>query len=195
MEESFKNMIIIILIFVLLYLIYNKLNKYSNIPKLRCQRSSGCGSRCQRNLVHHQQIYQNPVQSVQQIYQNPVQSVQQVYQEPVQQVYQEPVYEVYQEPVYEVQQDESFRKACQNEKLISINSNSITSNSVSTNMSDHELIHMHDSKPFITNEDTAITNNPEINAVELEPQQFNYIKDFDPENFNYFDPTGLYNIV
>jgi hypothetical protein len=62
-------------------------------------------------------------------------------------------------------------------------------------MSDHELIHMHDSKPFIINEDTAITNNSEINAVELEPQQFNYIKDFNPENFNYFDPTGLYNIV
>ena len=62
-------------------------------------------------------------------------------------------------------------------------------------MSEHELIHIHDSKPFIIDDEVPLTNIPEMNAVELEPQKFNYFKNFDEENFTYFDPIGLYNVV
>jgi hypothetical protein len=87
-----------------------------------------------------------------------------------------------------------FKDLCSNEELLPINSNGLSNYTILSNMSDHELIHIDDSKPFITNEEIPITNFPELNTIQLY-EHFNYVKDFDEENFDYYDPTGLYNDV
>lgn len=87
-----------------------------------------------------------------------------------------------------------YKDLCANEELLPINSNGLSSYNILSNMSDHELIHIDDSKPFITNEEIPITNLPELNTIQLY-EHFNYVKDFDEENFDYYDPTGLYNDV
>jgi len=89
---------------------------------------------------------------------------------------------------------QTYKDACANEELLPINSNGLSNYNILSNMSDHELIHIDNSKPFITNEEIPITNLPELNTIQLY-EHFNYVKDFDEENFDYYDPTGLYNDV
>jgi len=194
MEESFKDIIILILAFVLLYLIYKKINKskYSYPTKPKYKRHLN-------NPVHcpvHNQVY-NPVDCPvhNQVYNpahNPVHNLvhNQVYNPA-----HNPAHNLVHNPAHDQVHDPIILETSNNEELIPINSNGVTNNSISSNMSEHELIHIHDSKPFIIDDEVPLTNIPEMNAVELEPQKFNYFKNFDEENFTYFDPIGLYNVV
>jgi hypothetical protein len=182
MEESFKDIIILILAFVLLYLIYKKINKskYSYPTKPKYKRHLN-------NPVHcpvHNQVH-NPAHNLvhnlaHNLVHNPAHN---------------PVHNPANNQVYYQVHDPIIHETSNNEELIPINSNGVTNNSILSNMSEHELIHIHDSKPFIIDDEVPLTNIPEMNAVELEPQKFNYFKNFDEENFTYFDPIGLYNVV
>jgi hypothetical protein len=69
---------------------------------------------------------------------------------------------------------------------LSINSNSLSDDVVVSNVSDHELVHIDDSKPFLSNHDVTVNN--EINhGEELVVSDFNYTKEFE-EDFQYYDP-------
>lgn len=180
MEESFKNFIIVILTFVLLYLICNKLTK-SNMMDATIKPTYPYPTKPavdQMNIVApvvNQMNTGSPV--VQQM--NTIDPM-------LKQINGIVNNHDITMPV------DTYKDACMNKELLAINSNGLSNNNIVSNMSDHELIHIDDSKPFITNEEMPITNIPELNASKLQYYNFNYTKEFDEENFDYYDPIGLY---
>ena len=218
MEESFKDLIIVILTFVLLYLIYNKLIK-RNIDTIINSTRPIIDTPVNQLYPATNHVYPvtNQVYPVtNQIYPvDPIMDQMKLVDQTNQsrpasnQVY--PVDPIMDQMkladqtnhtvkqhnsssnvIYDNGPRDTYKDACMNNGLLSINSNGLSDDDISSNMSDHELIHIDNNKPFITNEEINITNVPELNAVQLELQNFNYIKEFDEENFNYYDPIGLY---
>jgi hypothetical protein len=184
--ENVKDLIIVILACVLLYLIYkknNKSKKSDNIYKPNKPTESIKSIRplypyktrpivdMPNEIVTNEIVTNEIVTNINQMLPNINQMLPNINQ-PVQ----------------------TYKDACANEELLPINSNGLSNYNILSNMSDHELIHIDDSKPFITNEEIPITNLPELNTIQLY-EHFNYVKDFDEENFDYYDPTGLYNDV
>lgn len=212
MEESLKNIIIVTLTFVLLYLILNKFRKsYYSYPtkpkknnivyldnreklkkcqqqviiKLNKQTNYDNKKKCHLTNKYTQDnnnyINKHKHHQLKKIIDSKINKDHKIYQR--KQVFNDP--------------NTIYNQKCiqfNDQKLTSINSNGLTNDIVLSNMFDNELVHINHSKPFVSNVDEPIVNNPETNAKELVVEKFNYNKDFDETKFNYFDPTGEYNL-
>jgi hypothetical protein len=66
-----------------------------------------------------------------------------------------------------------------------------------TNMDDHELVHMTDSKPYFVNDDVPIQNLVRHNCTEPEneSEKFNYHKQFDNVTGVYDLGNDLYELI
>jgi hypothetical protein len=73
-----------------------------------------------------------------------------------------------------------------------INSNAIDDNIVVSNLSDHELIHIENTKPFHMHDDISIVNTVENNKNDIPLSNFNYLKKFS-KNFHYCNSDDIYS--
>jgi hypothetical protein len=73
-----------------------------------------------------------------------------------------------------------------------INSNAIDNSIAVSNLSDHELIHIENTKPFYMHDDIAIVNTVEYNINNTPPSEFNYLKKFS-KNFHYCNSDDIYS--
>jgi len=166
MTDSLKDLIIVILSVILVYLIYKKLNKTTQKVNKRVHHSNkhvqhlnnnyaNCNSHIREHINEHNNYHQEMNNYDQNI------------------------------------DDTEYLNNNHNE-LLSINSNSVSDDIVVSNISNHELVHIDDSKPFLSNEELSISNHYDTEVVEcLTYLDFNYTKDFE-EDFDYYDPE-IYN--
>jgi hypothetical protein len=176
-EHNLKNVIILFLGLVLVFLIFKKFNKsnkskenfivkpnesFTNKMKSNLLNSSDNNIHPYPKINHtpntNQYFKPEITQSVQTIQLNQI--TQSLYPEP------------------NLENDSNYYNLDYENTIEPINSNVLQSNQIVTNMGDHELLHIDDSKPYLINDKIPLDNVVKSNSVIKTENDFKYSKDF-----------------
>jgi hypothetical protein len=195
--NSFKNFIIVTLIIILIFLNYSNLNYFFPQSKLSYSDKK-CKQRVYNNNVH----YRHPdIDDINNIYDkennnimnDPSSNIIGTLPDNLNDViHSDPSVLQNNQPIYidnHLSNQQNYIKPI-NE--LPINSNAIDDNIVVSNLSDHELIHIENTKPFHMHDDISIVNTVENNKNDIPLSNFNYLKKFS-KNFHYCNSDDIYS--
>jgi hypothetical protein len=196
MRDSFKNFIIVTLIIILIFLNYSNLNYFFPQSQLSCSDKKKYQQHVYDNTVH----YNHPdIDDTHNIYDKENNNIMNDPSSNIISTLADNLNDIVHSDPNVLQNIQHITNYLPNQQNyikpineLPINSNAIDDNMVVSNLSDHELIHIENTKPFHMHDDISILNTVENNKNDVPLSNFNYLKKFS-KNFHYCNSDDIYS--